>query len=525
MVLCEALLHNPAAKIALLDLRAAYDLVNRERLWTLLQYKYGFSAQTVARLQDLFDENSSTLLVAGKQSHPAANRRGLLQGSSLSPILFNFYINDLAEALDAKPEGLRVHGKVVNALLFADDTALLAATTPQLAKLLRTCEQWSISAGMEFSPTKCFCFAPSIPRRPTPLQLYQVDLPSTEKATYLGYPFTPAGINFVTLCEERTRTARGVAMAMRPLGMNVTGWAPAASALIYKSFVRPIMEYGVDIKFPTPGLLLKYQKAQNLALRAILSAPPHTSANAMHRILGIPLFRDRAQALNFQFTHRMHNHNDASIRGLDIWRRGLSPLQRPHPSSLPRLAMTNPLVSQYSTAFPPRSHRALVRENPTLAPFPIPPREWIHLRTTALASAHGDTDVAAAIRVRSDGRAHHYLTSQARISRPDRVTISRWQLGLVAHHQHCKGCGLALSRQHALECSGVIFEVDQLASEIAEQGRYGPTGLDILLNDGMRGGFTAERTKRLVLNIGWIESRCKGSTRTKNGFWVTPEGQ
>ena len=50
---------------------------------------------------ELFDHNEFILLVAGKQGEPISNRQGLLQGSSISPILFNFYINDLAEALDA----------------------------------------------------------------------------------------------------------------------------------------------------------------------------------------------------------------------------------------------------------------------------------------------------------------------------------------------------------------------------------------------------------------------------------------
>ena len=62
-----------------------------------------------------------------------------------------------------------------------------------------------------------------------------------------------------------------------------------------------------------------------------------------------------------------------------------------------------------------------------------------------------------------------------------------------------------------------------LASEIAEVGRYGPTAMDILINAGSGKGFTAERIKVLVWNIGYIETRLKGSTRTTNGFWVQPE--
>ena len=101
---------------------------------------------------------------------------------------------------------------------------------------------------------------------------------------------------------------------------------------------------------------------------------------------------------------------------------------------------------------------------------------------------------AAAIKVCTDGQAHKYLHSIAKISHADCTTISQWQLGLVAFHQTCKGCGVknALSWKHTLECSGVIFELEMLASEIAEAGQYGPTAMDVLINDGVTKGFSAE---------------------------------
>ncbi len=105
----------------------------------------------------------------------------------------------------------------------------------------------------------------------------------------------------------------------------MTGWAPAAAAQVYMSFMRPVMEYVVELKIPTSTLAHIYQQTQNLALRTILSAPPNTSVAAMYRLLGIPLFVERAQELNFLSAVRFHNNNDASVYGVDIWRRALEP--------------------------------------------------------------------------------------------------------------------------------------------------------------------------------------------------------
>ena len=189
LILHEAFISNPRPQVALLDLRAAYDLADRSRLWEMLRTCYGFPPRSIRRLADLFDHNVSKLVVQGETSKALPNQRGVLQGSSLSPTLFNFLINELALELEAQTGGLMVYRKLVKVLMFADDTALLAATDEQLASMLQICEAWSIRAGMEFSPKKCVVFAPPPAFRCTPLRIYNTDLPSTTAATYLGFPW------------------------------------------------------------------------------------------------------------------------------------------------------------------------------------------------------------------------------------------------------------------------------------------------------------------------------------------------
>ena len=520
----EALVTNPHARTAFLDLRAAYDLADRRRLWDLLAAKYRFPPRSIARLANLFDHNLSCLLVSGQKSKEIPNLRGVLQGSSLSPTLFNFLINDLAQQLEARQEGVVVHGRRLNCLLFADDTALVAATSVQLAALLEVCEKWSREAGMEFSPAKCICFAPTPPRRITPLRLYGVDLPSTEKAAYLGFPFTPLGINFSALCQERCEKARGVIAGLRSIGLNMTGWAPAASARIYKAFIRPVMEYGVELQIPTPSLLSVYQRTQDLALRTIFSAPNNTSIHAMHKLLGIQLFKDRCMELNFLSAHRFHNHNDASICGLDIWRRALEPRSEPARGSLPRHTMANnTLVEEYRNSFTNHATTPLTREDPIREPVPISDTARKQRRTEALQELGLEHNhVAASICVRNDGRPHHFLTAASKLPRATRVSITRWQLGLVAAHQACRACGAELSRQHGVECSGVVFETEQLETLVEPEERWGKTALDVLINAGAGEGFTVERAYLLVRAIDRIERRCRGRVRTAQGFWRPP---
>ena len=450
----------------------------------------------------------------------------MLQGSSLSPTIFNFLINDLALELEAQQAGVLVHGKLVRCLLFADDTALVAATEQQLATLLGVCERWSKRAGMEFSPSKCVCFAPPPAQRSTPLRLYGQDLPSTERAPYLGFPFTALGIDFGALCQQRCDKAKGVIAMMRSIGLNATGWAPAAAARIYTVFIRPVMEYGVALRHPTWKQLAQYQQTQNLALRTIFSAPPNTSIAAMHRLLGIPLFAQRCKELNFLSACRFHNSEDASVVGVDIWRHAVQPERSAPPAaSLPRATLAqNPLCLEFREQLLDHLANPLRRVSPRQREVPLSRQERRNCQIDALQQLEQDRDgIAASVLVQSDGRPHHLLTAATKVSRPNRVSITRWQLGLVAFHKPCVKCGSPLSREHAITCAELGARVERLVEAVPQDQHFGKTGLDVAINAAAKEGMELEQAQEVVDIIDRIEEVCGGRVRTEQGFWRPPE--
>src|SRR6188768_2573554 len=64
-------------------------------------------------------------------------RKDKLEEEYLSPLLFNIYIEELIqEAMEEVEEGVKVGGKLVKALRFADDQAMLATTQAGLQKMM-----------------------------------------------------------------------------------------------------------------------------------------------------------------------------------------------------------------------------------------------------------------------------------------------------------------------------------------------------------------------------------------------------
>jgi hypothetical protein len=532
MVLHEVLNSNTSASVILMDIKAAYDEVDRRALWKVMRQAFGVDDAMMMRLQDLFEHNSSALVINGQRSEPIANKRGLLQGSSASPLLFNCHIHSMSIRL-RKPHvpTVRAHGIQLNNLLFADDTALLGGNLHDLAQLLRIAQEWATEIGIRFSPTKCIFLGPTPETRAVPLKLYDIDLPSEEVSLYLGLPFRSRGIDWSKLATERAKKARGIIMTLASLGMNAMGWSPAASANVYKSFVRPVLEYGVCLKQPSARNLKVYERVQTLALRTMTSSPRNTSAAALHKMLMVEPFKQRALELNLLWGGRIHNSTDRSVPAVRIWRGALLGNHQPHQESLPRLTRTNPLWNLPTATLLDHTMAPLIApavptlpySTPCKTPRPMSEEDRLTYRHTTIASLEEDEDsIAGVIQVEPGDKARLFLSAQTGVDRKTRLSLMRWMLGSVTRHETCVKCGATLTRRHAADCSGsTAILIERYPAVNPPNGRA--TMLDAVLNH-TRNLKPAESNAcaDVAAAVALIYMECKGYQQQANGFWIDP---
>ena len=81
-------------------------------------------------------------------------KSGLKQGCSLSPVLFNLYINDLALKVNALGKGIKIDDESISILLYADDVVLLAENETDLQFLLNVLGNWFKTNKLSISPSK-----------------------------------------------------------------------------------------------------------------------------------------------------------------------------------------------------------------------------------------------------------------------------------------------------------------------------------------------------------------------------------
>ena len=542
LYLQEVLEGNPESIHIFLDLKAAYDLVNRNILWHRLKTDYGVSYSTVERLKMLFDFNISKLVVQGHFSRGLENKRGLLQGSSISPILFNFFIDPLLKELEmpAVPK-LKLMGGVLksNVLAFADDLNIHAGSKEKMETLLEICENWSHRNGMSFAPNKCVVLRNGR-HCATNLEfkLYGETLPVETRFEYLGITFQQSGIDWDENIKKRTKKAQTMTNIIAGVGMNGTGFSPEASVRIYKQFIRPIMEYGLQLKVQNQTNEKKMQKVQNSALRSILSANRNTSVAALHRLLKIERIRKRNQILNATYYGRLHNSEDRRIPAVRLYsaratlptnhaRTRRNQINGQREQSLINLVSENPV-------WPLIKKRPMILHQFGIATGDLPPlskEEKNRLKLKDLIEMEKSSTNVAGVIPCDDLKINELLTSKADFDpenyRKHRVAIQKWLTGGVANHQTCEKCGNELTRKHSIICSGALITLQQqfpnlLRQRTMEQVQH-MDEISYLLHH--HHGVIAQSSFKIencYQAIALIYEQCLGYQVKPNGYWTKP---
>ena len=228
---------------AFIDLEKAFDMVDHTSLRTLL-VRRGCPGRIRGLIESLtFRGLRSRVLVNGHSSDWFPRTRGVLQGSPLSPYLFNIYIDELIVRLNDAATG------IPHSLFYADDGVLLAQDLPSLHRLADLLTAWSAEAGIAVNVKKCGLVlgrgvAPELVSDPA--LICGKPLPIVESYTYLGFPVRSNGIDFLAYLSNRLAQANGRASFLR---LHSDDWGPTHRLRIYGRYLAPMFEYGAPLIF------------------------------------------------------------------------------------------------------------------------------------------------------------------------------------------------------------------------------------------------------------------------------------
>ena len=137
------------------DYTKAFDCVDHNRLWKILQ-EMGIPDHLTFLLRNLYAEQEATVRNGHGTTDWLQIGKGVHQGYILSPCLFNFYAEYIMRnaALDEAQVGIKIAGRHINNLRYADDTTLMAESEEELKSLLMELNEESLKTGLKLDIQK-----------------------------------------------------------------------------------------------------------------------------------------------------------------------------------------------------------------------------------------------------------------------------------------------------------------------------------------------------------------------------------
>ena len=120
-----------------IDCAKAFDCVDHNKLWEILK-EMGMPDHLICLLRNLYADQEATVRTGHGTTDWFQIGKGLHQGCILSPCLFNLYAEYIMRnaGLDEAQAGIKIAGRNINNLRYADDTTFMPESEEELKSLL-----------------------------------------------------------------------------------------------------------------------------------------------------------------------------------------------------------------------------------------------------------------------------------------------------------------------------------------------------------------------------------------------------
>ena len=138
-----------------IDYAKAFDCVDHNKLWKILK-EMGIPDYLTCLLRNLYAGQEATVRTGHGTTDWFQIGKGVRQGYILSPCSFNFYAVYIMRnaGLEEAQAGIKIAGRNINYLRYADDTTLMAESEEELKSLLMKVKVESEKVGLTLNIQK-----------------------------------------------------------------------------------------------------------------------------------------------------------------------------------------------------------------------------------------------------------------------------------------------------------------------------------------------------------------------------------
>ena len=174
-----------------IDYAKTFDCVDHNKLWKILK-KIGIPDQFTCLLRNLYAGQEATVRTGHGTTDWFQIGKGVRQGCILSPCIFNFYAECIMRnaGLDEAQAGIKIAGRNINNLRYADDITLMTESEEEPKSLLIKLKEESQKVSLKLNIKKTKIMASS------PIISWQIDGETMETVTlyFGGLQITPKSL-------------------------------------------------------------------------------------------------------------------------------------------------------------------------------------------------------------------------------------------------------------------------------------------------------------------------------------------
>lgn len=149
---------NRGGVFTILDISKAFDTVPHKMIEIGLN-KRGIPPRLIELIKNIYKNSFTNIKARNNENVKIEIKRGVKQGDSLSPLLFNLSLEPLLEELEENTTGLPISDNThIAVLAFADDLVLLSKDEEEAQIQLNLVMSYLRKLGMSISASKCNTF-------------------------------------------------------------------------------------------------------------------------------------------------------------------------------------------------------------------------------------------------------------------------------------------------------------------------------------------------------------------------------
>ncbi|CAC5426741.1 unnamed protein product [Mytilus coruscus] len=243
--------------IVLLDAKSAFDVVVLKMLLRKV-YISGTDPSSWLLIDEIHKNTESRIKWSTEISEKFPVLQGVKQGGLLSADLYKMYIEDLLNTFESTTSGCEIGETLINAVACADDVAIVSENPHDLQYLVNIAAQYSEDHHYLLQPLKSVLLQvqPSNrkkPEDPVCISINNNTMPVTDRSPHLGIlRSTTSQKTQDATVEQNITKSRRAAYSLMSAGMHgENGLDPSTAIQLFRTFVQPILTYGLEVILPT----------------------------------------------------------------------------------------------------------------------------------------------------------------------------------------------------------------------------------------------------------------------------------